>query len=202
MTNDNSPMTNPKHLRILGVDPGTLLTGFGVIEIVGRRTTMVECGVIRMRPTWSMPLRLREIHLKLLEVIDRTHPDMFAIESAFYAKNVQSTLKLGHARGVAILAAVLREIPTSEYAPREVKMAVTGNGGAAKEQVAFMVTQMLGMTEQPETLDATDALAIALCHASRLDAPASPVTSSARSRGKVRGGWERYIAENPDRIVR
>jgi len=189
-------------MRILGVDPGTLLTGFGVIEVEGRSTTLIECGVIRMKSAWSMPLRLREIHTKLLEVIDRTAPDEFAIESAFYAKNVQSTLKLGHARGVAILAAVLREIPTAEYAPREIKMAVTGNGGAAKEQVAFMVTRMLKMVDQPETLDATDGLAIAICHALRLAAPASPVTRSSRPRGGVRGGWERYLADNPERVAR
>lgn len=188
-------------MRIIGVDPGTLLTGFGVIDVEGRKCTLVECGVIRMKAAWSMPLRLREIHLKLLEVIERTCPDLFAIESAFYAKNVQSTLKLGHARGAAILAAALREIPTAEYAPREIKMAVTGNGGAAKEQVAFMVAQMLGMKEQdmPETLDATDGLAIALCHALRLTSPI-PSSSPTAKRTGTRSGWAKYLAENPERV--
>ncbi len=177
-------------MRIIGVDPGTLVTGFGVIDLEGGVTTLVEYDVIRTKATMSMPLRLREIHTRLMEVLERTAPDEFAIESAFYSKNVQSTLKLGHARGVAILAAVLREIPTSEYAPREVKQAVTGNGGATKEQVEFMVTQILKLPPGKRVaLDATDALAIALCHANRL--------------GRPQGGrrtWKKFIDEHPERV--
>ncbi|MBS1911729.1 MAG: crossover junction endodeoxyribonuclease RuvC [Bacteroidetes bacterium] len=177
-------------MRIMGVDPGTLVTGFGVIDCEGGKMTLVEYGVIRTSQAMSMPLRLRDIHLRLLEVIERTAPDEFAIESAFYSKNVQSTLKLGHARGVAILAAALREIPTAEYAPREVKQAVTGNGGATKEQVEFMVMRLLGITERQAALDATDAVAIAICHANRMARP--------QSRGR---SWRQFVEENPDRVA-
>lgn len=178
-------------MRIMGVDPGTLVTGYGVIDVEGGKMTVVEYDVIRTKPSMSMPLRLRDIHLGLVEAIERTAPDQFAIESAFYSKNVQSVLKLGHARGVAILAAVLREIPTAEYAPREVKHSVTGKGAAGKEQVEFMVMQMLGMKERRHTqLDATDALAVAICHAVRADRP----------RASTRG-WKQFIEANPDRIV-
>jgi crossover junction endodeoxyribonuclease RuvC len=178
-------------MRIMGVDPGTLITGFGVVDYEENKATLVEYGVIRMKASDSLPVRLEKIHVGLLEVIERTAPDEFAIESAFYSKNVQSTLKLGHARGVAILAAVLRQIPTAEYAPREIKRAVTGNGGASKEQVEYMVMMMLNMVVKEHTLlDATDALAIALCHAGKLKRPRSNVRS-----------WKQFIQDNPDRIA-
>jgi crossover junction endodeoxyribonuclease RuvC len=177
-------------MRIIGVDPGTLITGFGVIDYEPGKIELVEYDVIRTKPAMSMPLRLREIHVKLLEVIDRTAPDEFAIESAFYSKNVQSTLKLGHARGVSILAAVLREIPTSEYAPREVKLAVTGSGASGKEQVEYMVMSMLKLDKRHNFLDATDALAVALCHGNRIGRPQS------KSRD-----WKQYILDNPNRVV-
>lgn len=181
-------------MRILGVDPGTIITGYGVIDNEEGKLSLVDYGVIRMKPSWSMPLRLREIYTKLEKVIEETAPDEFAIESAFYSKNVQSTLKLGHARGVSILAAVLRQIPTSEYAPREVKQAVTGTGKASKEQVEYMVMSMLGLTGKHSFLDATDALAVAICHSGR------------RAPGRVRGGrktsWKDFVAENPERVAR
>jgi len=176
-------------MRIIGVDPGTLVTGYGVIDCEQGAMTLVDYGVVKMKGTMTLPIRLRTIYNGLLEVIERTSPDEFAIESAFYSRNVQSTLKLGHARGVAMLAAVLREIPTSEYSPREVKMAVTGNGGATKEQVEYMVVSMLGIEEQRELLDATDALAIAICHMGRLNRP----------RGGS-GSWKQFIMEHPERV--
>jgi crossover junction endodeoxyribonuclease RuvC len=184
-------------MRIMGVDPGTLVTGFGVIDCEGGAMTLVEYDVIRTGATMSMPLRLLQIHARLMEAIDRTAPDEFAIESAFYAKNIQSTLKLGHARGVAILAAALRQVPTSEYAPREIKLAVTGNGGATKEQVEYMVMSMLKLTERHRFLDATDALAIALCHAGRLGRAGS---ASHGSKGKPRT-WKEFVQQNPDRVI-
>ncbi len=176
-------------MRILGVDPGTLITGYGVIECEPRSMALVDYGTIRMKPSWTLPKRLEEIHTRLIAVIEQTMPDEFAIESAFYARNVQSTLKLGHARGVAILAAVLRQIPTAEYAPREIKKAVTGNGGATKDQVEYMVMRLLRMTEQHQTQDATDALAIAICHAGKVHSPRS------RSRS-----WRQFVEENPERV--
>jgi crossover junction endodeoxyribonuclease RuvC len=183
-------------MRIMGVDPGTLVTGFGVIDCEAGKSVLVEYDVIRTAPAMTLPMRLRLIHTKLLEAIERTAPDEFAIESAFYSKNVQSTLKLGHARGVAILAAVLRDIPTAEYAPREVKQAVTGNGGATKEQVEYMVMSMLGLAERHRFLDATDALAIALCHSGRLGRAGRPTE---RTAGKART-WKEFVLQNPDRV--
>ncbi len=180
-------------MRILGVDPGTIITGYGVIDNIDGKLALVDYGIIRMKPVWSMPLRLREIYTQLEQVIEATAPDEFAIESAFYSKNVQSTLKLGHARGVSILAAVLRQIPTSEYAPREVKQAVTGTGRASKEQVEYMVMSMLGLTEKHSFLDATDALAVAICHAGRL--------APGRARATKKRTWKDFIAENPERVA-
>ena len=177
-------------MRILGVDPGTLITGYGVIDCKGKKYTLVDCGVIRTGPKVSMPLRLRTIHVELMEVIERTMPDEFAIESAFYSKNVQSTLKLGHARGVSILAAALREIPTSEYSPREVKQSVVGHGNAGKEQVAYRVRMLLKLNDREEfPLDATDALGVAICHASKLMRPRARVKS-----------WKQFVTENPERV--
>jgi crossover junction endodeoxyribonuclease RuvC len=191
-------------LRILGVDPGTLVTGYGVIDVVGSKGRLVDAGVIRTATTMPMPLRLRKIHLGLMEVIEQYAPDEFAIESAFYAKNVQSTLKLGHARGVSILAAALCEVPTSEYAPREIKQSVVGTGNATKEQVAYMVRSMLGggHTKGERTapgrmddlsLDASDALGVALCHMIRISGG-----TGTKSQGKQ--SWGEFVRKNPDRV--
>jgi crossover junction endodeoxyribonuclease RuvC len=178
-------------MRILGVDPGTLVTGFGVIDCEGGTMSLVDYGIVRMKASDSLPIRLEKIHVGLLEVIERTAPDECAIESAFYSKNVQSTLKLGHARGVAILAAVLRQVPTSEYAPREIKQAVTGSGAASKEQVEYMVMQMLKIEKRHDFLDATDALAIAICHAGKIN---RPVATRAKD-------WKQFIQDNPHRVA-
>jgi crossover junction endodeoxyribonuclease RuvC len=175
---------------ILGVDPGTLVTGYGVIEGTGRSIKMRAYDIIRNRGTSSLPLRLKTIYRILEDVINQYHPDEFAIETAFYGKNAQSALKLGHARGVAILSAVLSEIPTTEYSPREVKKAVVGNGTASKEQVQFMVKTLLRMRETPKFFDATDALAVALCHYHRISAPRAKFSD-----------WKTYIESHPERIV-
>src|SRR5436190_9299015 len=149
---------------ILGVDPGTLITGYGVIESKNGTITVIECDAIRNTGQTSMPVRLKHIYDVLTTTIERFHPDEFAIETAFYGKNAQSALKLGHARGVAMLAAISREIPTSEYSPREVKKAVVGKGNASKQQVQYMVKSLLGLKVIPAPYDVTDALAVAVCH--------------------------------------
>jgi crossover junction endodeoxyribonuclease RuvC len=151
---------------------------------------MLGCGTIKNGSTHSMPLRLKKIYGELCNVIERYHPDEFAIESAFYGKNAQSALKLGHARGVSILAAVEHEIPTSEYSPREVKKAIVGNGAASKEQVQFMVKALLRAPRSRMVLDTSDALAIAICHLQRLVTP----TSKHRD-------WKSFIAAHPERVV-
>jgi crossover junction endodeoxyribonuclease RuvC len=174
---------------VLGVDPGTLVTGYGVVARKDSEMHLLGCGIIKNGSDESIPLRLRRIYADLQAVINRFHPDEFAIESAFYGKNAQSALKLGHARGVSILAAVEREIPTTEYSPREVKKAVVGSGRASKEQVQFMVKRILDVADRKMVHDTSDALAIALCHLHRITVP----TSKHRD-------WKTYIAAHPERV--
>ncbi|MGE5314523.1 MAG: crossover junction endodeoxyribonuclease RuvC [Acidobacteriota bacterium] len=175
---------------ILGVDPGTLVTGFGVVERQGTQLRMIECGAVVNAQKDPMPLRLKAMYDALCGVIARTHPDEFALETAFYGKNIQSSLKIGQARGVAMLTAANSGIPLSEYAPREIKRAVTGNGAATKEQVQFMVMKMLRLRTAPDALDVSDALAAAITHANRIGSPRTGHTS-----------WESYIAAHPERVI-
>jgi crossover junction endodeoxyribonuclease RuvC len=177
---------------VLGIDPGSIICGYGVIEKTGNELSLVEYGVIHAKKKEEhLPLRLKEIYSRLEKVIERTSPEYSAFESMFYSKNVQSLIKLSHARAVAVLAAAMRDIPVFEYSPREVKKAVTGNGNASKEQVQFMVRTLLKIEETPEFFDATDALAVAICHA-------------IRSNGfhKASSSWEEFIRQNPDRIIK
>jgi crossover junction endodeoxyribonuclease RuvC len=185
---------------ILGVDPGTLITGFGVIEVERRKYSVLTYGVVKNLGSYSMPLRLKKIYECLCQIIGRYHPDEFAIETAFYGKNAQSALKIGHARGVSILAAVNHEIPTTEYSPREIKKAVTGNGAASKHQVRYMVKSTLGLREAPKLLDASDALAVTLCHSSRLAEHAGKLPRKKRSE-KRDHSWTEYVRRHPERIV-
>jgi len=182
---------------ILGVDPGTLVTGYGLIEVERNIVAVLEFDVIVNRKERSMPIRLRDIYKRLCTVITEYHPDEFAIETAFYGRNAQSALKIGQARGVSILAAVNNEIPTTEYSPREVKKAVVGNGAASKDQVKFMVKSILRIRETPKLFDATDALAVALCHHHRTWGIKSNGNSTARHRT-----WASFVKANPDRVVR
>ncbi len=182
---------------ILGVDPGTLVTGYGVIEVEESSVTVLDFDVIVNRNERSMPIRLKEIYSRLCAVIAKYHPDEFAIETAFYGKNAQSALKLGHARGVSMLAAVNHEVPTSEYSPREVKKAVVGNGAASKDQVQYMVKSLLHLRETPKLFDATDALAVALCHHQRYHAGRSNRNGAAAHKS-----WSSYVKAHPDRILK
>lgn len=175
---------------ILGVDPGTLVTGYGVIESSGGKMKVLAADAVKNGRDTTMPLRLKSIFSRLSEVADRYKPDEFAIETAFYGKNAQSALKLGHARGVAILAAVTREIPTYEYSPREVKKAIVGNGAASKEQVGFMVKSLLKLREIPKLYDVTDALAVALCHAQRHKGHT----------GQAFRDWKSFVTAHPEKI--
>ncbi len=176
---------------ILGVDPGTLIAGYGVIERKGKFISMLDVGVIKNDSSVSMPLRLRKIYSTLCDVIDRFHPDEFAIETAFYSKNAQSALKIGQARGVSILAGVNHEIPVSEYSPREIKKAVTGKGAATKEQVQYMMMSMLNIKVKPKYFDSTDALAVAMCHAFKISAPRKGFKN-----------WKSFLEANPERIIK
>ena len=152
---------------ILGIDPGSVITGYGVITLPGRDCKLIECGVIRTKSGQALSDRLKRIYDGLCQVMDTYNPDQVAIESMFAGRHPQAALTLGHARGVALLAVVNHALPVSEYAPREVKMAVVGVGGASKEQVQYMVRAILKLPRVPTPADAADAVAIALCHAQR-----------------------------------
>ncbi|HZI50179.1 MAG TPA: crossover junction endodeoxyribonuclease RuvC [Terriglobia bacterium] len=152
-------------MRVLGIDTGSRVTGYGVIETDGADCIFVDCGVIRVKPSDTLPLRLKAIHEKVISVIQEWKPDQAAFESVFHSTNVQSALKLGHARGVCIHAAAASDVPVFEYSPAEVKSAVTGYGRAEKPQVQQMVRALLNLADWPEPYDASDALAVAICHA-------------------------------------
>jgi crossover junction endodeoxyribonuclease RuvC len=150
---------------ILGIDPGTAITGYGVVaKKGGNAVSLVECGVVRTSSREPLPVRIREIYEEVAALIARHAPSVVVVEDVFLGKNVQSALKLGHARGAILLAAALREIPIAEYSPREIKKAVVGNGNATKDQVGFMVQQQLRLKEPPSPADAADGVAAALCH--------------------------------------
>jgi len=176
---------------ILGVDPGTLVTGYGVIEPRRSGVHVVTWGAIENDRHTTMPERLKLIYGTLCKVIEQTHPDELALETAFYGKNAQSALKLGHARGVAMLAAVSRGIPTYEYSPREVKRAIVGTGTASKQQVQYMIQSLLRLKETPKQYDITDALAVAMCHVHR--------NIEGRSHGGFRN-WKAFFAAHPEKI--
>lgn len=178
---------------ILGIDPGTNLLGFGVIRVMGDgKPQFIDMGVLDLRKMPDPYQKLGIIFEKTGTLCDLHHPDDLAIESPFYARNAQVVFKLGRAQGAAVTAAVTRNIPVYEYAPRKAKMAICGNGAASKEQVALIVEKTLGIDIVAKHLDATDALAIAMCHYYQLTSPLSSVQAAT--------SWEKFVRANPDRI--
>jgi len=155
-------------LRVLGIDPGLRCTGYGLIDFAGSKSRVVQYGTIRTDTNNSFPRRIQTVYDDILDVIQQYEPDEFAIEEAFYSKNAKTALQLGHVRGVAMLAAMHSKLPVTEYSAKKIKMAITGRGGATKEQVQFMVKNMLDLSEPPTPLDASDALACAICHQQQL----------------------------------
>jgi len=151
-------------MRVLGIDPGTAATGYGIVERAGRDYRLVECGVVRTTTDDALSIRLVAIHEGILEVIDRHEPDCLAIEGVFYRKNARTAVILAHARGAAMLAGALRGLPVREYPPAEIKNAVVGSGRATKDQVGYMVQKLLGLAKIPSPADAADGCAAALCH--------------------------------------
>lgn len=151
-------------MRILGIDPGTITMGYGLIEVKGDGVTMVDCSALEAPPSSTIGERLNYLHQRLLEVISRLKPDVVAVEQPFMAKNVKATLAVGMAQAIALLAAASKGIPIYEYTPAQVKQRVTNYGGSSKEQVQEMVKLHLGLTHVPQPSDAADALAVALCH--------------------------------------
>ena len=152
-------------MRVFGIDPGSVRTGYGCVETDGTRHRLVTCGALSGPNGGSFPERLRAIHDQLLALLTASTPDCVAMETLFYARNVRSALTLGHARGVAVLATHEASLPLIEYAPAEIKQAVVGHGRAEKSQVQHMVTLLLGLDTPPSPYDASDALAVAICHA-------------------------------------
>ncbi len=175
---------------ILGIDPGTNFTGFGIIKQNKNENIRVKNGLIKLPKTLVLASKLQIIYDEIDKIIKTYKPDEFAIETAFYGKNVQSAMKIGYARGVSILAAVHNKIPTSEYSPREIKKSVVGNGAASKEQVFYMVTNLLNLKKEKMKYDESDALAVALCHAFRVKKPI-----------KKSKDWKAYIEAYPERVI-
>ncbi|MGH9162941.1 MAG: crossover junction endodeoxyribonuclease RuvC [Vicinamibacteraceae bacterium] len=175
-------------MRIFGIDPGSVRTGFGCIETDGSRSRLIACGAIALPARASFPDKLLRIHARLEELLTAHSPDCVAIESLFHALNARSALQLGHARGVALLAARQAGLPVIEYTPARVKQTVTGYGRAEKVQVQEMVRMLLGLRERPSSLDAADALAVALCHVHHQSLSAAPAAPRAR-RG---GSWRHF----------
>ncbi len=177
-------------MRILGVDPGTIFTGYGIIDFKNNETEQVTAGIIKIPTTKEMAPRLKFIYEELNRLIKIYKPDEFALETAFYGKNVQSALKIGYARGVSLLAAINNDVPLKEYSPREIKKSVVGNGAASKEQVQFMMKKLLGIRKTKMKFDESDALAVAVCHAFKIH------SFSRKSRN-----WKEFIEENPERVI-
>lgn len=176
---------------ILGLDPGTSVMGYGVIGVQGGRMKLMQFGVVNMGRSGTHAGKLKKIFEKVLGLIDDFHPDEVALEAPFFGKNVQSMLKLGRAQGVAMSAALYRQIPIVEYAPRKVKQSVTGNGNASKEQVARMLQQLFAFAQRPTLFDATDALAVAVCHHFQQ----GRIPSTAKG-----AGWSAFVKANPGRV--
>jgi crossover junction endodeoxyribonuclease RuvC len=179
---------------ILGIDPGTLLMGYGLIRITGDSIVMIEMGILKLSGKKDNHERLKHIHSKVQDLVRKHKPSQLAIEAPFFGKNVQSMLKLGRAQGVAIAAAMSEGIPVTEYSPRKVKQSITGNGNADKEQVWKMLQTVMCLSERNQRhYDASDALAVALCHHFQ-DKPIP------KTNGKVRS-WKEFIASNPGRVI-
>lgn len=155
-------------MKILGIDPGTAVTGYGVVESVNNSFKLVQYGTIKTSAKEKLPLRLHQIFTGIKDVIQQFKPDAVSIENIFYSENVKTALILGHTRGVLIAASVDEGLEVSEYSPREVKRAVVGNGNASKEQVQYMIKMLLGLKEIPKPNDAADGCAIAICHMNQL----------------------------------
>lgn len=175
---------------IIGVDPGTNTTGYGIIKQSGSSFLRISSGCIKLTPSKPIPQRLEIIYNELNKIIKQFKPDEFAIETAFYGKNVQSAMKIGYARGVSILSAVNNGLPVSEYSPREIKKSVVGKGAASKEQVSYMIKTLLNLKSLKMKLDESDALATALCHAFRIKSPSKKSKS-----------WKSFVEANPDRVI-
>ncbi len=189
---------NIKERIILGIDPGTAVMGYGLIKETGSKIELISMGVVKMDKIDDHMLKLQRIFAKTVALIDNYKPDCLAIEAPFYGKNIQVMLKLGRAQGVAMAAALSRNVEVTEYSPRKIKQSITGNGSATKEQVAAMMQRLLNFTETPDFLDATDGLAVAVCHSFQKVV----VSKSGSSAKKSYSGWDTFVKDNVKRVVK
>ncbi len=180
-----------KERIILGVDPGTSVMGYGVLKIVGNKPSLISMGVLELQKYDNHYIKLKKIYETIIRLCENYLPDELAIEAPFFGKNVQSMLKLGRAQGVAMAAALSRDLPVYEYAPLKIKQAITGNGAASKEQVAHFLSQYLKIEAEPKYLDATDGVAAALCHFFQ--------NRNIQGEKSVKS-WKEFINKNPGRV--
>lgn len=177
---------------ILGIDPGTSIMGYGIVKEIKNKVDLLCMGVVKLDHLEDHPHKLKHIFEKTVLLIDQYHPDCLAIEAPFYGKNIQVMLKLGRAQGVAMAAALSRSIPIFEYSPRKIKQSITGNGNSSKEQVGAMLKTLLAFTDTPEFLDATDGLAVAVCHSfQKVNSPGNKKSYS---------GWDSFVKDNLKRV--
>ena len=189
---DNKTKTNTERI-ILGIDPGTTIMGFGLIKVVNRKMEFMQLNELLLQKYDDHYIKLKLIFERTIELIETYMPDEIAIEAPFMGKNAQSMLKLGRAQGVAMAAGLSRDIPITEYAPKKIKMAVTGNGNASKEQVAAMLKSILKLKTLPKNLDSTDGLAAAVCHFYNSN-------SSSTKQNKTYGSWASFVTNNPKKV--
>lgn len=185
-------LAEKKERIIMGIDPGTAIMGYGIVLEKGTKIELISLGIVRMDHLDDHFLKLQRIFEKTIALIDEYKPDVLAIEAPFYGKNIQVMLKLGRAQGIAMAAALSKNISVTEYAPRKIKQSITGKGTASKEQVAAMLQRLLNFKETPEFLDATDGLAVAVCHSFQ--------KISTSNTGKSYSGWDAFAKDNKKRI--
>lgn len=188
------PVRKVEDKIILGIDPGTNVMGYGLIQIKNNKMKLISCGVLKLSKYKSHPDKLKRIFERVDEIIMNYHPDEMSIEAPFFGKNVQSMLKLGRAQGVCIAAALNRDIPFEEYTPKKIKQSITGSGNASKNQVAAMLHTLMKFEEKPEFLDATDGLAAAVCHYYQKGMGEHNKSKSS--------SWKAFLTENPERKKR
>lgn len=192
-------MSNKNSQRILGIDPGTNILGFSVIEIQGKSIKLIEMSVLKLGKIDDMSKRMKVLFDTISNVIDKYQPEILSIEAPFFGKNVQSMLKLGRAQGLCIAAALSKDILFYEYSPRKIKQSITGNGASSKEQVALMLQRIIEFETMPKDLDATDALAAAVCHSYQKELEIE-TEDNKKIKTKKSSSWSSFVINNPEKI--
>ena len=192
-------MSNKNSQRILGIDPGTNILGFSVIEIQGKSIKLIEMSVLKLGKIDDMSKRMKVLFDTISNIIDKYQPEILSIEAPFFGKNVQSMLKLGRAQGLCIAAALSKDIPFYEYSPRKIKQSITGNGASSKEQVALMLQRIIEFETMPKDLDATDALAAAVCHSYQKELEIETVDNK-KIKTKKSSSWSSFVINNPEKV--